>query len=130
LINSGGVTYNSGLWTAENGDAVIGSDVIMKNSLGIGQDMNVDQDFGFNTIILKENNLRLLFDDSDDISGTMPANDWQIEANSSANGGTSHFAILDATAGTTPFKILAGAPESSLYVAANGNVGINPPVLK
>ncbi|MBG6129420.1 hypothetical protein IWQ47_001277 [Aquimarina sp. EL_43] len=124
LINSGGVTYNSGLWTVENGDAVISSDVIMQSSLGVGQDMNVGQDFGFNTIILKENNLRLLFDDSDDISGTMPANDWQIEANSSTNGGTSHFAIVDATAGVTPFKILAGAPESSLYVAANGNVGI------
>lgn len=124
LINSGGVTFNSGLWTLENGNAVIGNNVIMQKSLGVGQDINVDEVFGTNTIILKENNLRILFDDSDDISGTMPANDWQIEANSSANGGTSHLAIVDITAGVAPFKIMAGATENSIYVAPTGNVGM------
>ncbi|WP_103068152.1 hypothetical protein [Aquimarina sediminis] len=123
-INSGGVTYAGGLWTMESGDAIINSDVIIQSSLGVGQDMVNGQDFGFSTIILKENNLRILFDDSDDVSGTMPANDWQIEANESANGGTSHFAILDITGGTTPFKIRAGAPDHSLYVAPDGNVGM------
>ncbi len=127
-INSGGVTYAGGLWSIENGDAVINNDVIIQNSLGVGLDVSPGIDFGFNNLILSENNLRILFDDSDDVSGTLPANDWQIEINESANGGTSHFAILDVTGGTTPFKILAGATENSLHIAANGNVGIGTTV--
>ncbi|MDY8134564.1 hypothetical protein [Aquimarina sp. 2201CG5-10] len=131
-INSGGVTYAGGLWSVENGDAVISNDVIIQNSLGVGLDVSAGVDFGFNSILLAENNLRILFDDSDDISGTLPANDWQIEINETRNGGTNHFAIVDVTGGTTPFKIMAGAPENSLFVASNGNVGIgiNTPTSK
>ncbi|SEL42136.1 hypothetical protein SAMN04487910_2405 [Aquimarina amphilecti] len=123
-INTGAVTYAGGLWSIENGDAVISNDVFIQNSLGVGQDISTGVDFGFNTLLLAENNLRILFDDSDDISGTLPANDWQIEINETANGGTSHFAIVDVTGATTPFKILAGAAEHSLFVATNGNVGL------
>ncbi len=123
-INTGAVTYAGGLWSIENGDAVISNDVIIQNSLGLGLDVFSGVDFGFNTLLLAENNLRILFDDSDDISGTFPANDWQIEINETSNGGTSHFAIVDITGATTPFKILAGAAENSLFVAANGDVGI------
>ena len=123
-INTGAVTYAGGLWSIENGDAVISNDVIIQNSLGLGLDVSPGVDFGFNTLLLAENNLRILFDDSDDISGTFPANDWQIEINETSNGGTSHFAIVDITGATTPFKILAGAAENSLFVAANGDVGI------
>lgn len=123
-LNAGGVTYSSGLWTTENGDATISTDVVMRVNLGIGNDASAGMDFGFNSIIIKENNTRILFDDSDDPAGTQPANDWQIEANQSANGGTSHFAILDVTAGTTPFKIMADAPDHSLFIAENGNIGM------
>ncbi|AXT54263.1 hypothetical protein D1815_00360 [Aquimarina sp. AD1] len=123
-INTGAVTYTGGLWSIENGDATISTDVIIQNSLGVGVDATSGVDFGFNTLLLTENNLRILFDDSDDISGTLPANDWQIEINESSNGGTNHFAIVDVTGATTPFKIMAGAAEHSLFVAANGNVGI------
>ncbi|WP_405207543.1 hypothetical protein [Aquimarina sp. LLG6339-5] len=123
-INTGAVTYTGGLWSIENGDATISNDVIIQNSLGVGVDATSGVDFGFNTLLLTENNLRILFDDSDDISGTLPANDWQIEINESANGGTNHFAIVDVTGATTPFKIMAGAADNSLFVAADGNVGL------
>jgi len=100
------------------------SDVIIEGSLGVGVDAVNGEDFGFDTFKLKENNLRILFDDSDDPSGTMPYNDWQIEINESSNGGESHFAILDVTNATRPFNILAGAPTNAFYIASNGNVGI------
>ncbi len=123
-LDGGTTTYNGGMWTVESGDATIDNDVIIQQSLAVGTDAVNGENFGFNTIILKENNTRLLFDDTNDPTGTFPANDWQLEANESRNGGTSHFAILDITGGTTPFKVLAGAPTNSIYVSENGNVGI------
>jgi hypothetical protein len=45
-------------------------------------------------------------------------NKWDVEA-----GGTG-FDIKDASAGTNPFTILPGAPNSSLFVTAIGNVGL------
>lgn len=126
FINEEGynVTLGGSTWSTVDGDQTTNTDVIIQSSLGVGQDAGNGQEFGFNTIILKENNLRILFDDSDDPSGTMPANDWQIEINESANGGTSHFAINDITNTTQPFKILANAPNNAFYIAGNGNVGI------
>ena len=53
------------------------------------------------------------------------SNDWIIEINASTDGGSEHFAIVDATNSTTPFKIEADAPDNSLYVDSHGDVGIN-----
>ncbi|MBI9054913.1 MAG: hypothetical protein JEY96_13900 [Bacteroidales bacterium] len=119
-------------WTSEAKDAVIVNDVIVDGSLAVGQDAVNGEDFGFNTIIIKENNLRILFDDTDSITGDSPSNDWQIEINESSNGGTSHFAIKDITSETTPFKIMAGAPTNSFFINSYGNIGIgtNTPVSK
>jgi len=111
-------------WTSKAKDAVIVTDVIVDGSLAVGQDAVNGEDFGFNTIIIKENNLRILFDDTDTITGTSPANDWQIEINETSNGGTSHFAIKDITSETTPFKIMAGAPTNSFFINLDGNIGI------
>lgn len=123
-LNAGNVTQTTSIWSYENGDAITSSDVIGLSSIGIGVDMNTGEDFGFKTVLLKENNLRIFFDDSDDPNGTNPANDWEIEINAKENGGTSHFAINDVSHSTTPFKILAGAPENSLFINASGNVGL------
>ena len=38
--------------------------------------------FGFDTIVLKENNLRIFFDDTS-TSASFPRNDWRIIANDS-----------------------------------------------
>jgi len=111
-------------WTSKAKDAVIVNDVIIDGNIAIGFDAVNGEEFGFNSIILKENNLRILFDDTDSITGTSPANDWQIEINESNNGGTSHFAIKDITSETTPFKIMAGAPTSSLFINSDGKIGI------
>ena len=81
------------------------------------------ENFGFHTIRLKENNLRIGFDDTS-ISAGFSNNDWELEANESPSGGTNSFAIRDATANRSIFKVMAGAPESSLYISSSGNVGI------
>ena len=137
FINSAGstVTLAAADWSTVSGASnqvlTTSTDVIIQNSLGVGVDTSPGEVFGFDTVILKENNLRILFDDSDDPMSSMPANDWQIEINESANGGASYFAINDVTNTTTPFKIaaldnnlLSSSENNFFYIASNGNVGI------
>ena len=98
-------------------------DVIVVGSLCVGTDCANGETFGFDTIKLKENNLRIFFDDTSSLAG-FPANDWRIIANDSASGGGSYFAIEDSTGAKTPLTIEAGAPNSSLYVDDYGKVGL------
>ena len=79
--------------------------------------------FGFDTIKLQENNLRIKFNDTSS-SASFPNNDWQLTANDSSNGGLNHFSIDDVTGGRTPFRIEAGAPTNTLYVEDAGDVGV------
>ncbi|NNE11839.1 MAG: hypothetical protein HKN41_06270, partial [Ilumatobacter sp.] len=58
-------------------------------SLCVGNDCVSSEAFGFDTIRLKENNLRLHFQDTS--VGAFPTNDWTLVANSSASGGDSFF---------------------------------------
>jgi hypothetical protein len=104
-------------------DVVHADDVIIQGSLGVGSDSVNGQNFGFDTIILKENNLNFFFDDTSSTS-SFPRNDWRIIINDSTDGGASYFAVEDTTAGRVPFKIEAGAPANSLYIEDYGRVGI------
>ena len=123
-LGTGAISYNDTIWKYLDGNVYTTNPAIIIGGISIGSDATQNDDFGFNTLMLKENNLRILFDDTDDPAGSYPANDWQIEINESSNGGTNHFAIRDISAGTSPFKILGGASDNSIYVASNGNVGI------
>ncbi len=96
----------------------------VKGSLGVGVDITDGQDFGLNTVILKENNLRILFDDSSTPSGGFPANDWLIEANSSESGGENYFSVQDVSGNQYPFKIMAGASTNSFHLNGDGNIGL------
>ncbi|MCB1096451.1 MAG: tail fiber domain-containing protein [Verrucomicrobiae bacterium] len=104
-------------------DQVIADDLIVQNSIAVGQDANNGENFGFDTIRLKENNLRIKFDDTSN-SGSFPNNDWQLTANDSTNGGANKFSIDDITSGRTPFTVEAGAPSNSLFVDDGGRVGL------
>jgi hypothetical protein len=104
-------------------DLCYADDMIIQYSLCVGVDCVCNMNFGFDTIVLKENNLRILFDDTS-TSGSFPYNDWRLIANDSNNGGASYFAIEDATAGRRPFTVEAGAPANTLYVKNSGRVGI------
>jgi hypothetical protein len=113
-------------------DQVIGDDLIVTGSQCIGYDCLTDgsESFGFDTIKFKENNIQIFFDDTSTTAG-FPANDWRIIANDSASGGASYLAIQDATAGTKPFTISAGAPANSIFVNSTGRLGLgtSTPVL-
>ena len=103
-------------------DFVILDDLIVDGSACIGFDCVNGESFGFDTIRLKENNLRIKFDDTSTAS-SFPRNDWQITINDSANGGQSKFSVEDITGSRTPFTIEAGARSHSLYVDDGGRIG-------
>jgi hypothetical protein len=67
-------------------------DVIITGSLGVGFDCINGESFGYDTLKLKENNLRFFFEDTS--IGTFPANDWRIVINDTTSGGASYFAVL------------------------------------
>jgi hypothetical protein len=111
-------------------DQVINDDLIITSSACIGFDCVNGESFGFDTLRLKENNVRIKFDDTSS-TGSFPSNDWQLTANDTTNGGQNKFSIDDTTSGRTPFTIEASAPSHSLYVDNGGRVGLgtnNPAV--
>ncbi|MEM9918686.1 MAG: tail fiber domain-containing protein [Bacteroidota bacterium] len=110
---------------------VFATDLIVQGSSCVGFDCATSESFGSDTGRYKENNLRIHFDDTS-ASASFPQNDWRIRINDTTNGGSEYFAIEDATANRTPFRIDAGAPTNALYVDNEGNVGIgiNTPVVE
>jgi hypothetical protein len=98
-------------------------DVIITGSLCVGFDCQNGELFGFDTIILKEHNLRIYFNDTS-YTASYPTNNWRMTINDSTNGGASYFSIDDVDDGTSIFKIEAGAPSNSLYVEDYGRVGL------
>ena len=104
-------------------DIVHCDDVIINcGSLCVGFDCVNGESFGFTTIKLKENNLRIEFRDTS-TSASFPQVDWQITANESSNGGLNKYSIEDLSGGRTVTTIEAGAPSNSLYIDDGGRVG-------
>jgi len=104
-------------------DQVIYDDLIVDGSLCVGNDCYSGLAFGFDTIVLMENNLRIYFDDTSNTS-SFPNNDWRIVINDTTDGGGAYFALQDVSGGLTPFTVEAGAKTNSLYVDDDGQVGI------
>ncbi|MDY7094870.1 MAG: tail fiber domain-containing protein [Acidobacteriota bacterium] len=99
-------------------------DLYVHNSACIGFDCPTSGlAFGADTIRLKENNLRIHFEDTS-TAASFPTTDWRIIANDQANGGLSRFSIQDASANRISFTIEANAPTNSLYVDNGGRVGV------
>lgn len=111
-------------------DQVFADDLIVQNSACVGMDCIDGEVFSFDTIRLKENNLRIKFDDTS-TSASFPYVDWQITINDSASGGANKYSIDDITNAKTPFTIEANAPNHSLYVDDGGKLGLgtSTPVL-
>ena len=130
MANKSGVSVQlamTGLVMAISGsvlaDQVFNDDLIISGSQCLGMDCINGENFSYDTLRLKENNLRIKFDDTSS-TGSFPSNDWQITANDSSNGGANKFSIDDVTSGLTPFTIEAGAPSHSLFVSSDGELGI------
>lgn len=109
--------------TSAQAQQVFTTDVVVQGSLCVGIDCVSGESFGFDTVRLKENNLRIHFQDTS-ASASFPSNDWRIVVNDSSNGGTNHFSIEDSTAGRSPFRVEAGASANALVVEADSDIGI------
>jgi hypothetical protein len=106
------------------------ADGVIRNSLCVGFDCPNSPNFDDSPILLMENNNRIKFGDTS--NAPYPANDWEIEANSSSSGGTSYLGFNDCgtadnDGGCTTdlvFAVEAGARASALYVDSYGDVGV------
>jgi hypothetical protein len=112
-------------------DQVIADDLIVQSSICAGFDCANGESFGFDTLRLKENNLRIKFEDTS-ISASFPTNDWELVANDSSNGGQEVFRLKDTTNSRLPFSVEAGAINHALYLDDGGRVGFgtNTPVVE
>ncbi|MCP4544487.1 MAG: hypothetical protein GY832_45835 [Chloroflexi bacterium] len=112
-------------------DQVISEDLYVIGSQCLGTQCTGTESFGYDTLRLKEDNLRIMFHDT---SGTLsyPNNDWQIRVNEFFDGGQNAFYIDDLgpdadngyTIQSTPFVIESGTPTNTLYLEENGRVGL------
>ena len=113
----------TGLFAAPAQAQTFTSDVIVQGSLCAGFDCITGESFGFDTLRLKENNLRIHFNDTS-ASASFPAADWRIVANDTSNGGGNYLAFEDSDGGTQPFRVDQGAGANALRVDSSGRVGI------
>ena len=127
LLGAGALVAFAGFAQA---DQVFADDVIVDGSLCVGFDCVNGESFGFDTIRMKENNIRIKADDTSN-SASFPNRDWQLTFNDSTNGGQNKFSIDDITGSRTPFTIEAGVRSNQLYLADNNRVGFgtSTPVL-
>ena len=110
-------------------DQVIADDLIVQSSICVGFDCVNGENFGFDTLRLKENNTRINFEDTS--TGTFPSSDWTLVANDSASGGANYFAIEDRNNARQIFRATAGAPANALFIDSTGRIGLrtSTPVL-
>jgi hypothetical protein len=76
--------------------------------------------YDYSTLTLKATQPNILFDD-DFVEGGGTPHDWALFINPSS---AAEFSVADFENGLIPFTIAGGAPNSSLYVSGNGNVGL------
>jgi hypothetical protein len=102
-------------------DQVIADDLIVQGSACVGLACVDNESFGTDILRLKEDNVRLKFEDT---SGAgFATTDWQLTANESGAGGADKFSIEDVTASRVPFTISGGASTHSIFVDSFGKVG-------
>src|SRR3954471_14221 len=121
LSSALGIVAGTTLLGANATAQTVFGDVVAQGSLCVGLDCPVNPNFGFDTIILRENNLRIFFDDTS--VSPFPNNKWRLTVNSTASGGVSFFALDDVTGSKQPFRINAGARTNSIFVDSVGDVG-------
>jgi|GEM_PF-6140768 len=111
-------------------ELTISDDLMVQGSLCVGLDCAFSEVFAFDTIRLKENNLRVHFQDTSS-SGSFPSTDWRLVANDSTNGGANRFSIENATSGSVPLTVLADAQDNALVLDGQGaGFGTSIPLLE
>ena len=102
-------------------DIVQNDDLIVQGGACIGHSCNSGDADGL-SLVLKDALIRMKFDDVPD--GLTYTGDWMFEINGIQGADISRFSIRDFTNILVPFTIAAGAPDHSLYVRDNGNLGL------
>ncbi len=100
-------------------DDVINDDLAVLGSLTLGFDATPGQSFGFDTLILNENNLRILFRDTSG-AASFPSTDWRLVCNDANDGGANYFVIENATAGRQLLRLDASARTNAVFANATG----------
>lgn len=108
-------------------DQLVPDDLIVDGRACIGLACTNNETFAGEALLLKQSVVRLRFDDTS-TAANFPTTNWQLRVNDSNQGGADYFAIEDLSANTIPFTVRGGAPASSVYIAANGSVGVNTAV--
>jgi endosialidase-like protein len=98
--------------------------LVVQNNACIGNQCGTS-DANFSALKLKSTLPNILFDDVDVPCESPPctstAHDWALLVNPSD---VAQFSLRDVDGGLNPFTVAAGAPDNSLYVSGNGNVGL------
>ncbi len=92
----------------------------------IGSNCSSSETFTGDEIRFEAPTISILFDDRSSTS-SLPNNDWRLKANdeNSSSGGEEYFGIVDVSnSNTTPFRVMAGAPENAFRLGATGNLGL------
>ena len=111
------------LATPAAADQLIQDDLIVQGSVCSGSACVENESFGFDTVRLKQNLVRLGFVDTS--IGNFPTTDWQITVNDpDGQGFGEFFAIDNLDSGARILRLDAGAPSDSLFVDAFGNLGL------
>ncbi len=108
---------------AANAELLSITNPTIRNSLCVGSGCAEDVGIQSDELLLRSNNVELLFDD-DSIQAGYAANDWRLSTNESSLNGQDYFQIEDATNGTAPFRVDADAPTNALRIASDGNLGL------
>ncbi len=104
-------------------EEIIPDDLIVQGHACIGGDCVSGDASGTTPLRIKGEfaNRQILFDGS---CCYPTERDWAIQVVDPSSGPNGDFVIRDQTSSTTPFKIGGGAPENSLTILYNGNIGL------
>ena len=105
-------------------DTVIADDLIVQSSICVGLQCVLNESFGFDTLRLKQDLVRLGFVDTSSQPG-FPTTDWQITINDPDGQGTAEFFAIDnLDSGARILRLNAAAPANSVVVDNAGNLGL------
>ncbi|MEZ5716348.1 MAG: hypothetical protein R3D85_15035 [Paracoccaceae bacterium] len=100
---------------------LIPGDQSIDGKVCIGTQCTTPETFGDEALKLKQNNPRLLFEDTS-TSGSI--SDWMLIANALNTGTSNFFALKEIDTGLTPLRIDSDAPTNSLRVDNIGRIGL------
>ena len=101
---------------------VLSGDYSIDGFLCVGNACTGSETFdAFDDLKIKGSAIGILFEDTEGSS----THDWRLQANATNEDS---FFLRDVTDGTTPFKILGFAPDNSLFVDSDGEIGLGTSV--